>query len=75
MPPTALRLELTESLVMDDGPDAIAAVLDKLHAAGIPLYIDDFGTGHSSLAYLTRLPVSCVKIDKAFVDPLVRRMC
>ncbi len=73
LPAGAIRLELTESLVMEDGHDAVAT-LEKIRAAGIPIYVDDFGTGYSSLAYLSRLPVSCVKIDKSFIDPLVRRV-
>ncbi len=64
--PTSLEVELTESTVMDDPVRAIE-VLSRLHDMGIRIAIDDFGTGYSSLAYLKRLPVDEIKIDKSFV--------
>ena len=66
VPPGLLTLELTEGAVMTD-PEATIAVLHQLSGAGVRLAIDDFGTGYSSLAYLKRLPVDEVKLDKAFV--------
>ncbi|MDP9181555.1 MAG: GGDEF domain-containing phosphodiesterase, partial [Actinomycetota bacterium] len=67
-----LWLELTESTLMDESTPG-RPVLDQLTAAGVSLSIDDFGTGFSSLAYLTRLPVSALKIDRTFVHDLTRR--
>jgi diguanylate cyclase (GGDEF)-like protein len=67
--PSALELELTESMLMD----ASAAFLDKLHAirdAGIQLAIDDFGTGYSSMSYLKTFPVGALKVDRSFVRDL-----
>lgn len=63
---TALRLELTESAVLDN-TGATAANLAALMEVGATLELDDFGTGYSSLAYLARLPVAAVKLDRAFI--------
>lgn len=65
----ALQVELTETAVMDDVSHAVE-VLSRLQSIGVKILLDDFGTGHSSLAYLARLPLNKVKIDKSFVAPL-----
>jgi len=64
---SALTLEITESVLMDNS-DAAIARLHELKELGIRLAIDDFGTGYSSLNYLRALPVDIVKIDKVFID-------
>ncbi len=66
VPSELLTFELTESAVMQD-PERALPVLRELHELGVGLAVDDFGTGYSSLAYLRRLPVDEVKIDKSFV--------
>ncbi|MFI7600313.1 putative bifunctional diguanylate cyclase/phosphodiesterase [Actinoplanes sp. NPDC049681] len=69
LPAGALTLEITEGAVMQD-PARSMVTLHALHRLGVKLSIDDFGTGHSSLARLAELPIHEVKIDKSFVQHL-----
>ena len=64
--PTALILEMTENIFIEDS-DRAMTVLTDLKALGIRLALDDFGTGYSSLSYLRRLPIDIVKIDQSFI--------
>jgi diguanylate cyclase (GGDEF)-like protein len=67
VPAELLTFEITESSVMTD-PEHSLPVLRELHAMGVHLSVDDFGTGYSSLAYLRRLPIDEIKIDRSFVQ-------
>jgi len=68
--PASLDLELTETTVMADAEVAIDT-MERMRKLGVKISIDDFGTGHSSLAYLKRFPIHRLKIDKTFVDSLL----
>lgn len=70
LPAEHLTLELTESAIMTDTANALK-ILTQLDGMGVRLSVDDFGTGYSSLAYLKRLPVDEIKIDKSFVMDMI----
>jgi diguanylate cyclase len=70
VPVPAIDLEITESLLMENVQESIAK-LSEIRDLGVGISIDDFGTGHSSLAYLARLPVNAVKIDRLFVSSML----
>ncbi|MFO1069610.1 MAG: bifunctional diguanylate cyclase/phosphodiesterase [Geminicoccaceae bacterium] len=67
LPAGSLELELTESLFVDPSEILLRRALERIAEMGVQLAIDDFGTGYSSLAYLKRLPVSKIKIDRSFL--------
>jgi EAL domain-containing protein (putative c-di-GMP-specific phosphodiesterase class I) len=70
VPPEALMIELTETLLAGEH-ETVWRDLAALREHGIRVAIDDFGTGYSSLGYLRRLPIDVVKIDKSFIDDMV----
>jgi diguanylate cyclase (GGDEF)-like protein len=69
LPPQCLKLELTESVMMDR-IDEVTAMLQDIRKRGVQVWIDDFGTGYSSLGHLHRFPVDGLKIDRSFVSTL-----
>lgn len=69
--PSLLELEVTETAVIAD-PFRMKAVLERLGEMGLRLSVDDFGTGYTSLGYLTRLPINELKIDRSFVSNMTR---
>ncbi len=69
LPPSALTMEVTESVLVTDGSVA-HAVMHDLQALGIRIAIDDFGIGYSSLSYLAKLPVHSLKVDRSFIAGL-----
>jgi diguanylate cyclase (GGDEF)-like protein len=70
---SAIDLEITESLLMEDIAGNVAK-LRSLRALGVRIAIDDFGTGHSSLAYLAKLPVDAIKIDRSFIITMLQNV-
>jgi diguanylate cyclase (GGDEF)-like protein/PAS domain S-box-containing protein len=66
LPASSLRLELTESALIDES-EVVSAAIEQLHELGVSLHLDDFGTGYSSLSYLHRYKVDALKIDRSFI--------
>lgn len=77
LPPDCLHLEVTETALMADAALS-RRVLEELRTLGLPVYLDDFGTGYSSFAYMRELPLSGIKLDRAFIaavdEPVTRRI-
>lgn len=73
LPPTLLELELTESILMQEGKGSVDhcfATLSQLQKLGVHIAIDDFGTGYSSFSYLKRFPLNTLKIDRSFIKDI-----
>lgn len=70
LPPEYLELEITESVLMERLEDNVRK-LEELRSRGVRIALDDFGSGYSSLTYLKKLPITTLKIDKAFIDDIV----
>ncbi|MBL1208614.1 EAL domain-containing protein, partial [Geminocystis sp. GBBB08] len=68
--PHFLKIEITETILMNNY-DHAKEILDKIQARNLKISLDDFGTGYSSLSYLHRLPFNTLKIDRAFIQPLI----
>ncbi len=71
LPPERLKLEITESVIMEHG-EGVTRTLHRLRDLGVDLYVDDFGTGYSSFSVLHRFPITTLKIDRTFVHTLGR---
>lgn len=71
LPPSALKVELTETAIMENGEKALG-VLVRMREMGVSVVIDDFGTGYSSLSYLQQLPIEEIKIDRSFVGSMLK---
>jgi len=67
LPADCLNLEITESVLINDTEETMA-ILSELKALGVNIHLDDFGTGFSSLSYLTRFPIDALKIDRSFIS-------
>ncbi|MEZ9594425.1 EAL domain-containing protein [Shewanella sp. 10N.261.52.F9] len=65
-----VHIEITESILIEDKPMCLK-VLEAIKELGIEIYLDDFGTGYSALSYLTKCPISVIKIDKSFIDKIL----
>ncbi|HMN61080.1 MAG TPA: GGDEF domain-containing phosphodiesterase, partial [Anaerolinea sp.] len=70
IPPSAIQIEVVES-EMAASIDLTLAALERLRGMGVTISVDDFGTGYSSLAYLKRLPIHCLKIDRTFIKDVI----
>jgi EAL domain-containing protein (putative c-di-GMP-specific phosphodiesterase class I) len=69
--PSAIGLEVTETVFLGGASDAIGPTLEQLHAAGVEIALDDFGTGYASLTHLQQYPVDVIKIDRSFINGLL----
>ena len=73
IPPSALKLEVTETILLGDDTSLVGAILGELHDAGIAIALDDFGTGYASLSHLRDFPIDVIKIDRSFLRDVERK--
>jgi EAL domain-containing protein (putative c-di-GMP-specific phosphodiesterase class I) len=70
LPPSAIELEVTESVFLGRNADRVARALNRLSGAGFTIALDDFGTGYASLSHLKQFPIDVIKVDRQFVRDL-----
>ncbi|WP_245603109.1 EAL domain-containing protein [Shewanella fidelis] len=70
--PKDVHIEITESLLIEDKPQRLQC-LNTIKQLGVDIYLDDFGTGYSALSYLTKCPISVIKIDKSFIENITNK--
>jgi diguanylate cyclase (GGDEF)-like protein len=73
IPPSALKLEVTETILLGEDTGHVGAILGHLHDAGVAIALDDFGTGYASLTHLRDFPIDVIKIDRSFLRDVHRR--
>jgi diguanylate cyclase (GGDEF)-like protein len=73
IPPSALKLEVTETILLGEDTARVGAILSRLHEAGVAIALDDFGTGYASLTHLRDFPIDVIKIDRTFLRDVGRK--
>jgi diguanylate cyclase (GGDEF)-like protein len=73
IPPSALKLEVTETILLGEDTGLVGGILTELHDAGIAIALDDFGTGYASLTHLRDFPIDVIKIDRSFLRDIHRK--
>ena len=74
IPRRSIQLEVTETVFLGRGAECVERALKMLSAGGVQIALDDFGTGYASLSHLKQFPVNIIKIDRSFVQDMVRML-